>query len=367
MPLSSRETRGVTLPISSEPPSRAAGANTAGNSSGKPSPKRNRRTQPPVHRGLHFLMTTYRAALLRLDCPAPTARRLRHNCHRWEICSGNPHLTDCQGFFDRFRRCASDAGYSPVTIESTISDVRYVAGHLGIQLPPGRRLRIPAPCPTVPSLDTIGRLYEAADTAVWPRRLWCDRGDWWRCLVLVVLWTGLRRGDLVKLKWADIGVDDIRLEAGKTKRVHHIPLVPTVSRHLAAIRPPREADRVFELPRSNSFRAFARQLDALATAASVPRVTLQQIRRTSITLWTSVNAEAGRLIHGCGLGVMAHYLDPLAVLRATAQRINLPDAMWTDLERLTCRQHRQELLALYSRTDPTDRETLLQVARKLAQ
>jgi len=152
-----------------------------------------------------------------LECPRPTARRLRHSLSCWLRHAADHDLCSVSAAeFDRFRYSAMAAGLSPVTIESVVSDVVYIARRHGIRPLVGRRLRRPVSQLIVPSLGTIGRLYTVADHATWPRRDWCSPGDWWRSLLVVGFWTALRRGDLARLAWVHIEDDRIDLDASKT-------------------------------------------------------------------------------------------------------------------------------------------------------
>jgi len=301
-----------------------------------------------------------------VDAPPPTARKLLHDRYRWAAHSGDPplRLLTADGF-DRFRASALAAGYSRRTIESTISDVIYVARRHGIELKPGRRLRIPRPQPSVPSLGSIARVYLTTESATYPRRSWASPAAWWRCLLVVALWCGFRRGDLARLSWDDIGPWSMELRASKTGKLHRIPLTSTVQRHLAQLDHLGHPLRIFDLPRSTSFRAFGDQLARLCLAARVPALTLQGIRRASITMWSSVNAEAGRIIHGCHLGIMAHYLDPLAILQAAAPLVQLPDVMLTREERRRSARNRRELIDLYARAGADGQRIILEVARRV--
>ena len=156
------------------------------------------------------------------------------------------------------------------------------------------------------------------------------------------------------------------MRASKTGWVHRIPLTRTVRRHLDLLGPGDRADTIFAFPRSTNFRACYDQLTKLCLTARVPVVTLKQLRCLSITLWSSTNAEAGKIIHGCGLGVMRHYLDPLAVLEAAAPLVRLPDVFLTDEERASETKHRQELLDLYARAGRHQKRLILGVARSVA-
>jgi integrase len=294
---------------------------------------------------------------------ATQARRIRHHCNRWSRWTGDPPFSSVtSSVFDAFRRDCLEAGLSPWTIESTVWEVCHLAQLAGYALDPGRKLRRPPPQPRVPSLGTIGRLYLVADQATWPKRSWATCGDWWRCLLVVAVWTGWRRSDLARLAWADVEDDRLVIRAKKTGITHQIPMTPTVRRHLDLLA--GHSGPVFAMTRSH--KQLDDQFTRLASAAGVPPVTLQQIRRLAITNWSSVNAEAGRIVHGCGLGILRHYLDPLAVLQAAAPLVRLPEVFLSDEELDAETRHRQELLDCYARAGRTQRDLILGVAQSVS-
>ncbi len=68
-------------------------------------------------------------------------------------------------------------------------------------------------------------------------------------------------------------------------------------------------------------------------------------------------------MHGSGLGVLNHYVDPLTVLESTAPMVRLP-AGFADGHELTATA---ALPALVSRLDPDAQELVLRTAQRLAQ
>lgn len=299
-----------------------------------------------------------------LDVPPPSRQRIAHDLNRWDRLAAG--ADPCPDSFDRFRRTASDAGLSPRTIESTVSDLAYLCRRHDSPVLPGRRLRVPPPQPEVPNAEEVSAVYLHADSATWPPRRPYAAADWWRALLVVAVWTGLRRGDLARLSWRDIGETCITVRAGKTGRLQRFPLTPLITRHLLQLscRRTGSSGLVFEFPASSSFRACYDQLARLSALAGVrPPLTLQALRRLSICLWSAANAEAGRIVHGCGLGVMRHYLDPLALLRAVGPSVRLPEAFLSPEERETAAVNRVELLARFDAASPLDRGLILGVAR----
>jgi hypothetical protein len=181
----------------------------------------------------------------------------------------------------------------------------------------------------------------------------------------VCCWTGLRRGDVQRLTWDAIGSDRITVTARKTGSTHEIPLSRTIERHLESIR--GGPDRIFDLPKSNSFKRWRAEMHQIAEIPGIPPITWKQMRQFAITTWTTANPEAGRIVHGCGMGVLDHYVDRFRVLEDAEPLVQLPAAFLSPQERSAWFRAREELIRLLSRANPTDRKLLLQIARKIAQ
>lgn len=146
-----------------------------------------------------------------------------------------------------------------------------------------------------------------------------------RALLFLGYWTGLRIGDLRRLTWASISVDRIEWSASKTGVPHVFPMTPEVQRHLDMV---RGLDAVYVVPVANgSLRLLRKELNRLCRLAGVEPFGLQMVRRASVTEWGCTTNDAGALIHGSGLGVRDHYVNPLKVLTRAAQRFELPESM----------------------------------------
>jgi hypothetical protein len=91
-------------------------------------------------------------------------------------------------------------------------------------------------------------------------------------------------------------------------------------------------------------------------------MTPKQIRQTSVTEWTRANATAGAIVHGSGLGVMAHYLDPLSVLESAAPRVRLPSCFGACTETAS----EDTLLSHFRRLDPAAQGLIAGTAERLA-
>ena len=135
-----------------------------------------------------------------------TLKTAASHVKRWELCSGDPDVEEITPeTFDTFRERAQ-ALYRPDTIEGT---VRFVLQNLrmlhalgGLARVPwsGRPLRIRQSPKYVPPLADLGKLYGAADAAQWP--IHTDPGAYWRAVLVLGYFTGLRLWDLLSL-WFD--------------------------------------------------------------------------------------------------------------------------------------------------------------------
>jgi len=260
---------------------------------------------------------------------------------------------------NQFRKMMASR-YSATTIERTLGSIDVLHRYAGVPFDLGEKLKMPKPRPNPPSVQVIGLLYERANVPCWPT--WLpppERADWWRGLLCVTLWTAFRFGDIERIAWSDI-TTQISLPASKTRKVHQIPITPIVQRHLDAI--PRGGDTVFRFTKCR--KQFNRELIRLCTAAEVDRVGMQKLRQAAVMLWTTTDAKAGEIIHGCGIrGSLAHYLSCAGILQNVAPRVRLPDQFHTDDERNAAQDEEAELIDRYRKAPSEIRQHLMTTAR----
>jgi len=67
-------------------------------------------------------------------------------------------------------------------------------------------------------------------------------------------------------------------------------------------------------------------------------------------------------VHGSGLGVMSHYLDPLSVLESAAPRVRLPSCFGAQASTTT----EDALIASFRRLDPSAQGLVSMTAERLA-
>jgi len=138
--------------------------------------------------------------------------------------------------------------------------------------------------------------------------------------------TGLRRDDLFfRLSWQNVDFDGsaITITAGKTGKTHALPINAVLERHLRWMW--ADCDRVF--PIGQSRHLVARELGRISSAAGVPRVTPQAIRRLACTQLEIAQPGAGGLMLGHTLKssvTYQSYAEQVRVLRPAVDALEQP-------------------------------------------
>lgn len=272
------------------------------------------------------------------DLEPRTERRYRHELNRWEKLSGNPPLAEITTqTYQAFRSASSQKGHAAGTTESTLRFLRQVMrcalAHGAISILPdrGRPRRIDPPQPHPPTIEELDKLFQHCGVARWPK-LHVPCKTFWRSWMAVALWTGLRREDVcwrLAIEHVIFAENLILFRAKKSKAPHPFPLNEIIVRHIRAMIPtfPHQGTRKLFGP-SKSPHLIQRELDRIALAARVRRITPQNFRQASVNMWTIADPRAGEIIHGCGIPrVLAHYLDRLQILRNAAGNVVVPAAM----------------------------------------
>lgn len=244
---------------------------------------------------------------------------------------------------DQLRLVMQSRGYRARTIETTVADILTVIHGVTGQSPGrGRRIPVPRPEPKPVPLSSID--------AIWPH---C--APWLRSWIAVTYWTGLRVSDSLRVCNMPAPPECLRFQASKTGRNHVWPIPEWLRQWWPEF---------FPLPKATDFnlRLLRKSIADACTAASVPHWHPQQLRQRSITEWSRANATAGAIVHGCGLGVLAHYVDPLSVLEAAAPRVRVPVAMLGSYQPAS----EDSLLSAWRRCDPQARELVTATAERMA-
>jgi len=108
-----------------------------------------------------------------------------------------------------------------------------------------RLFREPEPMPRIATLEELSAIYWSCASATWPRDVGgepVNPGNYWRATVVLLYNVGLRRRELVSIRWGAIDWDRqaLLVSSPKTKKHRVKPLHPVVIEHLEAIRGKRE-------------------------------------------------------------------------------------------------------------------------------
>jgi hypothetical protein len=86
-----------------------------------------------------------------------------------------------------------------------------------------------------------------------------------------------------------------------------------------------------------------------------------------VSVWACASAEAGRIVHGERLGVLASYYDTRRILAGAESRFAWPESMLAGVGLSRTTQRRVELMAALDRI-PDDRiDDVLRVTRALSE
>lgn len=306
-------------------------------------------------------------------------RTERHRLNCWTKIVGSDALPTDESI-KRFKLDAKELGLAPKTINYIVKGVVRISRSVGHFVAPGRMFRVTVICKPVPQLSAIGKLYQQAPLIRFPIKLrtekkWHhvaedERAEWMRCMLTLGVYTGFRLGDLFGLTWSDVNEECITKRAHKTGKVHRIPMHPVVWDHLERLRPIFNRDRVLALSPANGRYALAEMKRLCGIAGVTPHITFHALRRASITTWAKTSPEAGRIIHGTGLGVLQHYYDQFEILKAYSDRFPFPDAMVPEhckKQPTTSRQSREEVLSVLDKLDPNRLADVLRIAQALSE
>ena len=232
---------------------------------------------------------------------------------------------------------------SPATIKSSVKYLIALAReHGAIVNAPKIRLNQPHPQPVQSdSLDAI----------------WVHLPPWTQQFTVLSYWTGLRLSDVLQLQlniWDGAEFPKhIRHTASKTGRRFSYPIPQWLHSFLCRVPLPfgSPADWAGKLTRGTLRRA--------CNTVAIPPVLPKHIRQRSITAWKTADATAGSIIHGSGLGILDHYVDPLTILTAAAPKVRLPDCFGAS-------QDQPDIMPLFRQLDPAGQQLILSTMERMA-
>lgn len=252
-----------------------------------------------------------------------TMERYRMEILRWERHTANPTIDQITtADFQRLRASCLAAGLKPATIEAgirTVLQVLRLCGpeqerREGLGIIPrvpfvGRSLRQVAPLRPTPTVGELRLLWMTCSRLHWPPA--CNTTTFWRAWIGLGFVAGLRLTDMLTLPRSAISGDTLAIIAKKTGIALVVPLPPWL---MAVIAQLPTGGKLFPCRMLPCF--IRRELRRLSTMCGLPMiVTPHSLRRASITAWTAINPDAGRIIHGEGLGIRDRYVNRLDMLR----------------------------------------------------
>lgn len=236
--------------------------------------------------------------------------------------AGPVHLADLEGDLLPAWLRALAATRKPATVRSKRAGIMALwraAADDGIVDLPRRRIRL-APVPwTPPTAWTIAEVRKLVAAARGLRRRHAcglARAQFWPLAIRLAWDTGLRWGDLVSLRFADVEGDLVSIVQSKTGRPHLARLWPSTVAALGASY--RDCPRELVVPWPATHQTFARQVRLLVKAAGIRPGTWKWIRRGGASDVEAQDPNRGHasrhLGHRAGVSVAAlHYVDPRVV------------------------------------------------------
>ena len=263
-----------------------------------------------------------------------TVKSFRHSLNRWERLTDDPPIEDIDNLVViSFTKACDDL--RPASINQHRQNVKillYWAVEMQIldTAPKIRKLKLPRPEPIAPEAEEISLLYDNVKVAIWPVIPNCSTAQWWRAWIVASYFTAARLGDVKNsLLWSNVERHWLTFTAQKTGIKHHIPLHPILSSHLKKLRgrSVRE-DRIFYIsPKMAVDHLIRRELVRISQSAGIDVVTPKQFRNASVTEWSVAHRDAGRLIHGTGVGDMRdHYAVQRRIIGSALKSFIIPDA-----------------------------------------
>lgn len=260
-----------------------------------------------------------------------TIERYRLEVLRWERYTPNPNIDQITTqTFHSYRAACLAAGLKANTIETGIRTVLQILRLCGpemerreglglIQRVPyvGRQLRQNTPFRPTPTVSELRLAYAMAGSLHWPPRV--NTALFWRAWLGLSFVSGIRLSDMLNLPFTARQGDLLTLTAQKTDKALIVPLPGWLVEVLDQL--PPLGERLMPCKRLPCF--IRREMAKLSERIGIPTITPHGLRRASITEWSKINDDCGKIIHGVGLGIRDRYVDRLSLLRSHVN--SLPD------------------------------------------
>ncbi|GAB4135583.1 MAG: hypothetical protein Tsb009_01960 [Planctomycetaceae bacterium] len=257
----------------------------------------------------------------------------------WATVTENPPVGEITDeTMAKFRAGGEDYGIVNRTVNGYWRSIRAILRRLGPaftgnptglgiidRVPYMKPLKVSRKLPRRVSLDELSKFYIACNIARSPKMADCPPAEFWRALIVLAYFTGLRKGDLFQLRWSDFNLRDkeIHFTAEKTGKEAIYPLHDVAIEHVQRIR--TGCERLFPttIQRGGDYTKHWREI---LDRADGKRFTLHDIRRTAAS-------EAERVCKGMGSVLLQHrpldvtgvsYLNETEELREVVEKMRVP-------------------------------------------
>lgn len=276
------------------------------------------------------------------DLAPGTRRGDKYMANYWEKLSGNPPVGEITNqTLTQFKQAMLDAGKSPASINSVLKFLRKVLRMLSPQetgnpaglgiierRPYTKPVKDIRPIPPRIPLDDLTAFYAACKHATGPRKF-VNPTDWWKALIVTAYFTGLRRGDLFRLRHEQIDLErgELRFVASKTGKPDAFPLHPIACEHIGRIWHPISPARRFVFQGFGGGVSLYSQFKRICEAAKLKtQFRLHDIRKTAASEIDRVDFGLGKVFmqHVPKSVTDVHYLNKMPELCEAIAEMRVP-------------------------------------------
>jgi len=237
-----------------------------------------------------------------------------------------------------WRKLSEQQKLSVWTIKCGLKDLRTLIRANGSDVRIDK-LRVPQPNPQPVSLKAIDM--------IWPHL-----ADWSKQWIVIAYWTALRFADTVRMQRV-VSPTKMEWTASKTKHRQRWPIMAWMIPFLTPVKLPYTANEDW------SEVIVRGELTRACTLANVDRILPSHIRDASLKAWCQADPRVGEIIHGCRLGIIGHYVDPLDIIEPVAGRVRVPECFGAG-------ERTDELTVVLAKLDPDARRMVSEMATRLA-
>jgi hypothetical protein len=236
-----------------------------------------------------------------------------YSARRFERMMGNLPITEIDNaILHEWKEKSERENLAVWTIKCGLKDLRTLIRANGSDVKIDR-LKTPEPNPQPVALSVID--------AIWPHL-----DDWLKQWVVIAFWTALRFADTIRMQRV-VKPDRLEWKASKTGHRHRWPVMDWMKPHLQPV------DLPYTKNEDWSEVIVRERLTRACEIAGVNRVLPSHVRDTSLRAWCQADARVGEIVHGCRLGVIGHYVDPLDIISPVASRVKRPSCFGGDKEK----------------------------------